>query len=67
MCISLFATGRNPGQLQTADSLSQLKMKLVGIAFTVTKRKDHQDVGEVVKDGWDSDNCPVENLKLTNS
>lgn len=41
MCISLFARGSSPEQLQTTDSLSQLKMKLLDIALMVAKKKDH--------------------------
>lgn len=38
ICISLFARGRNPEQLQTAGSLGQLKMKLLDVALVVTTR-----------------------------
>lgn len=51
MCVSLFAKGRNPEQLHTTASLSQLKMKLLGVALMVTKRKDHEDFSMAVKDG----------------
>lgn len=41
MCVSLFARGRNPEQLQNTDCLGQLKMKLLGMALMVTKKKDY--------------------------
>lgn len=61
------ASGRNPQQLQTTDCPRQLQGKLLDIAVTATKRKDPYDTGVAVAGGWDSDNCPGKNLKLTNS